>query len=378
VFAETGDGVHELKVFAEQARRGGWDGSRLAALGDRFNEALLAAKPEELKGPMSDHDHLETIKRIDSLINYQIIGPDDELKSVYINIPDAVVSNTKLLSVMRYSGRDYNIGEDDVEEHDAASLSIESTGTGAYRITSPLFDTRPEDCCYVRVAMPLGTSDRLYQILLLPKTDRSASAPARRGIHVALSDSVHVLPGKSVAGVSMQKDGWVEFAGKRLAQLDVSTNSRVVLSRSSPRRKYVHVLFYDGDHGARGGAVVDPAAGRVVVKDIGSSEWVSWSPNDDYLVNPASGEVHDKVRVADLRSGTAYSIPIGPFERDSCDIQFQEPTEGFGWLNSHTFWIRVDVEENPWALEACTKRSSYPSYNVVVDVRARRVRHERL
>lgn len=174
VFAETNKGTYEVRMFATQSRDS-WDGSAFEAADQRLGAALDSAITplERAETGRSDDDEVRFIatlmERVERLADYQYLAPNEELRHIYVNVPDAVGSDTKLFGVWKGialgAGTDERIVPGDMEEF---PLTLDRTEAGVYRVTSPVFAQRHPACCFVSVTMPYGTRDRLYRMRLVP------------------------------------------------------------------------------------------------------------------------------------------------------------------------------------------------------------------
>jgi len=95
---------------------------------------------------------------------YFIVTPGSKvspsaIKAIYINIPEANISNTKLYFLDAYKVRFYP------NSSEPLSINIEKMKNGVYKIVcNELKNKRDPGYLLLYVSMPLGIGDRLYEI----------------------------------------------------------------------------------------------------------------------------------------------------------------------------------------------------------------------
>lgn len=164
---------------------------------------------------------------------------------------------------------------------------------------------------------------------------------------ISYNEDMSILWGKTVIGQCPYR-------------VDYKEDSRVYVSPTSPKKELFVVLCWEDHRGGKAAWVVDSKNRTVLAKNIvpdrwGIAFWVSWSPNEDFALFHAVGEVTmgDMVFV-NLASGRAQEIHYRDFtnnpriKQNIMDEVQDFDRDGISWINAQTFSLRLDIRCNPY------------------------------
>ena len=175
-----------------------------------------------------------------------------------------------------------------------------------------------------------------------------------------------ILPGETKNGVLFRRDGTVSYYGNVLGKWDYDKTpdiSKVALSSPTPKRGLAFIMFVDSDHGGIQGYVVDTRTQTILARKIvpdgwAIGNWISWSPDERYVLVAAVGEVtNGDMAFVDLTTGKSQEIHFKLFTR-SRRRNVEEEMQYFRnetvvWINQNTFGLRLDIGCNPYEVKNC-------------------------
>lgn len=157
---------------------------------------------------------------------------------------------------------------------------------------------------------------------------------------------------------------------------DYKEDSRVHVSPTSPKKELFVVLCWEDHRGGKAAWVVDSKNRTVLAKNIvpkgwGIAPWTSWSPDEDFALFLAVGEVTmgDMVFTS-LTSGRSQEIHFKNFTRDeNTELQDFDP-DALAWAGPTSFRLKIDVHCNPCELgdERCDREKVLRSQPALVNL----------
>lgn len=164
-------------------------------------------------------------------------------------------------------------------------------------------------------------------------------------------------------GFSLGRNGVIDYGSTYSQRKIIGSCSRnltqLLISPPSPKRGLVLILCTDEHHENSGieGFVVHEKTGLVLAKGIVPKrwallKWVSWSPDEQYALAVAAGEITmgDMVFI-DLNTGMTQKIEFKDLTRNPQGRQ--DRTQDFDvdklvWINSTTFRLTLEIRCNPY------------------------------
>lgn len=157
---------------------------------------------------------------------------------------------------------------------------------------------------------------------------------------------------------------------------DYKEDSKVYVSPTSPKKELFVVLCWEDHRGGKAAWVVDSKNRIVLAKNIvptgwGIAPWTSWSPDEDFALFLAVGEVTmgDMVFTS-LTSGKSQEIHFKKFTHDeNTELQDFDP-DALAWASPTSFRLKIDVHCNPYELgdERCDREKVLRSQSVLVNL----------
>ncbi len=180
---------------------------------------------------------------------------------------------------------------------------------------------------------------------------------------ISYNEDMSILWGKTVIGQCPYR-------------IDYKEDSRVYISPTSPKRELFVVLCWEDHRGGKAAWIVDSRnrtvlAKNIVPKDWGIAFWVSWSPNEDFALFHAVGEVTmgDMVFV-NLATGKSQEIHFRNFARNT-DTELQDfKRDALAWVDPQSFRLNIDVRCNGYELgdEQCDSEKVLRSHPARVNL----------
>jgi hypothetical protein len=174
-------------------------------------------------------------------------------------------------------------------------------------------------------------------------------------------------------GIAFKEDASVMWGsnviGQCSYQAEYRNGSRVYVSPLSPKKEFFVILCWEDQMGGKAAWVIDSNNRTVLAKNLvrerwGIASWVGWSPNEDFALFHAVGEITMGAMVAvNLISGRPQEIHFRNFTRnprlqDNIQDEIMDfDRDQISWINSTTFKLRLDVRCNPYeGDESCRTR----------------------
>jgi hypothetical protein len=178
-----------------------------------------------------------------------------------------------------------------------------------------------------------------------------------------------IPPGHSEDLFALRIDGVVLFDGKRLAEFRFFDPgaAELLVSPPSPQKKYQFCFLLDRDKGAKGGILID-IKNKTKLLDVNASmRWVSWSPQEKYVLVGSYYEADISLSRIDIQNLETEGIPIKlakEGEEQSFDL------DNLRWISPQMFTLRVTINCNPYTDPNCTdkdRKKVLRSYEVQVN-----------
>lgn len=152
--------------------------------------------------------------------------------------------------------------------------------------------------------------------------------------------------------------------------VDNKADYRVYVSPTSPKRELFVVLCWEDHRGGKAAWIVDGKNRSVLAKNIvperwGIAFWVSWSPNEDFALFHAVGEVTmgDMVFV-NLASGQSRELHFRDFTRKGADEMQDFNRDALTWADPKSFRLNIEIHCDPYSLgdDACDQEKILRSH----------------
>lgn len=187
-------------------------------------------------------------------------------------------------------------------------------------------------------------------------------------------DWTYLQGGQKFFGVEYRTDGTVMYANDILLVCPIDPENKVTISTPSKIKGFsiVHCLQTSGESSA---FVIDTKKKKTLTEDIVPKRWridswFSWSPNENYVVIAARGEVtNGDTFFVDIKIGRTTVIQLKDFTNKNQSEAQDFSADTFSWINSTSYKLRLDVFCNIYELgDQCNQERVLRSYNVKVNV----------
>lgn len=188
-------------------------------------------------------------------------------------------------------------------------------------------------------------------------------------------DWTYLKGGQKFLGVDYRTDGIVYYADKLLTVCPIDVENQITISTPS-KIKGLSIVHCLQDFGESSAVIIDTKNKKTLTEDIVPKQWrldswFSWSPNENYLLMAARGEItNGDMFFVDVKIGRTTVIHFKDLTRKGQSEVQDLNLDDFSWINPTTYKLRLGIFCNIYELgeEGCDQNKTLRSYDTQVNV----------